>query len=462
MTWLRAHRVDVALVALVLALSAPVVQEMRAQQASRIALTAAIWDDGSLRIDDYRLGLDRAERDGHVYSDKAPGQPMFAIPAYATYRLLGGEPARDFRVEGNLGLWATTIWSSVLPLAILLLLVRRVADEAAPGKGVLVAVLTYVATLLFPFSTVLFGHALSACLAFAGWYAIRHRHRSNAALVASGALFGAAVLVEYTVALAALVTGALLLWSERARVWRFVAGAAPFALMLGAYQWAAFGSPTEFSYAHSSFTQTAQEKGLEPYRLPFLENSARVFFGERGLLIVSPIVLMAVMGMVVVLRQREPAHDRVALIAAAASAASLLAVQMAWSNPTGGDSPGPRYATAGIAFLTPGLAIAAKRWPVATRVTGAVGGVVMLAATWTDPLDTSPTESAIHLWLDRFLTGDWSNTLFEMVAGPGAAILWPILAVAAVWVLVRADRGSSEPVASAPRVAPASEPTVAT
>jgi hypothetical protein len=459
MTWLRSHRVDVALVALVLALSAPVVQELRAQQASRIALTAAIWDDGSLRLDGYRLGLDQAEHDGHVYSDKAPGQPVFAIPAYATYRLLGGEPARHFRVEGNLGLWATTLWSSVLPIALLLLLVRRVADEAAPGTGVPVAVLTFVGTMLLPFSTVLFGHGLSALLAFAGWYAIRHRDRSDRALLWSGALFGAAVLVEYTVLLPALIAGAMLLWTERGRVWRFIAGAAPFAVALAAYQWAAFGSPTAFSYASSSFTQSAREKGLEEVRYSVLENSARVLVDERGLLIVSPLVIVAVMGMVAVLRQREPAHDRWALVAGAASAASLLAVQMAWSNPTGGDSPGPRYATAGIAFLTPGLALAVRRWPVATWVTGAVGGVLMLAATWTDPLDTRPTDSAVHMWLERFLTGDWSNTIFEMAAGSGAVVLWPVIAIGAAVALIAANREAAEPFASPASRAPAAEAT---
>jgi hypothetical protein len=457
MTWLRDHRLDLVLLALVLALSAPVVQELRAQQASRIALTAAIWDDGSLRIDDYPIGVDRAEHDGHVYSDKAPGQPIFALPAYAAYRLVGGEPARVFRVEGNLGLWTTTFWSSVLPVAVLLLLVRRVADEVSPGTGVLVAVLTYVSTLLLPFSTLLFGHGLSACLAFAGWYAIRHRDRSDRALLASGALFGAAVLVEYTVVLAAAVTGAALLWSERARVWRFVAGSAPFALALGAYQWAAFGSPTAFSYASSSFSQAAREKGLAENRLPVVENSFRVLFGERGLLITTPVILLAVMGMVVVLRQREPAHDRWALVAAAGSAVSLVAVQMAWSNPTGGDSPGARYATAGIAFLTPGLAVAATRWSLATRVTGALGALVMLTATWTDPLATRDDAGAIRLWLDAFSSGDWTSSLYEMAGGSGAAVLLPLVAGVAVVALIAVSRGSSDADPSA--VAPVAEPT---
>ena len=89
-SWLRAHAVDLALVVLVLACAAPIVQPLGHQQMSRMALTAAVWDDGALRIDGYPIGVDRAEHDGHVYSDKAPGQPFFAIPAYAAYRATAG------------------------------------------------------------------------------------------------------------------------------------------------------------------------------------------------------------------------------------------------------------------------------------------------------------------------------------------------------------------------------------
>jgi hypothetical protein len=436
---LRAHWGDLALVALVLAVAGPVVQDLRAQQASRLALTAAIVDDGSLRIDDYPIGVDRAEHDGHVYSDKAPGQPVFAIPAYAAYRWLGGEPATVRRVEGNLGLWTVTLWSSVLPVAVLLLLVRRVADEVAPGTGLPVAALTYVATLLLPFSSLLFGHALSACLAFAGWFAIRRADLSNRALVAAGALLGAAVLVEYTMVLAAALIGLAVLRLVGHRVWLFASGAAPFALALGAYQWAAFGSPFAFSYASSSFGEASRAKGLEELDPPLIENSVRVLVGERGLFVVCPIVLLAAIGMALLLRERR-GNERIVLLAAASSAVSLVAVQMAWSNPTGGDSPGPRYAVAAIAFVAPGLALAAKRWPVSTAVIGALSAVVMLSATWTDPLATRDSTGAIRLWLQDFFAGKWALTVYEMATGRWAAVLLAVIGAAACAGVVAAHR----------------------
>ena len=82
------------LAVVVLLVTAPVLQPLMAQQASRYALTAALWDGQTITVDayDHLLSVDRAERDGRVYSDKAPGQPLLAVPAYAAYRALGGHP----------------------------------------------------------------------------------------------------------------------------------------------------------------------------------------------------------------------------------------------------------------------------------------------------------------------------------------------------------------------------------
>lgn len=56
-----------------------------AQQASRYALTASIVERGTVRLDAYEhvLGVDRAVWRGHIYSDKAPGQPLAAVPVFA-------------------------------------------------------------------------------------------------------------------------------------------------------------------------------------------------------------------------------------------------------------------------------------------------------------------------------------------------------------------------------------------
>lgn len=448
MSWWRAHRVDVALVVLVLAVAAPMVQELKTQQASRMALTAALWDDRSIRIDDYPVGVDRAERGGHVYSDKAPGQPVFAIPAYAAYRALGGEPATVLRPEGNLGLWAASVWSSALPIGGLLLVIRRAARRVDPATGLAVAVVTFGSTLLLPFASVLFGHALAAALAVTGWYLVARPSPSDRALLGAGALLGAAVLTEYTLGLAVVAVALHVAVTERARVWRLVAGGAPFVVALLLYQWAAFGDPFTLSYASSSFGSAARELGDQDKDPALLANALRVLAGERGFLVVTPVLAMGVAGMVALVR-RSVGSERSAYLAAAASAAALVAVQCFWSNPTGGDSPGPRYATAAAAFLAPGLAVAWGRWRRWCVALAAVGGLVMVAATWSDPLEARDSTGAVGIWLGHLFRGEWGLTVYEMVAGAWAVVLLPVGAVAAALGLRRAQAVEARAVASA-------------
>lgn len=447
-SWCRRHAIDLALVAIVLCITAPVVQSLYAQQGSRMALTGAIWDDGSFRIDGYPLGVDRAEHDGHTYSDKAPGQSVFGLPAYAVYRAVGGEPARVFRPDGNLGLWAVSVWSSALPAAALVLMVRRAVARVSPAAATPVALATALSTLLLPLASLLFGHVLGTALAFGGWMLATSSAPSRRRLATSGLLLGAAVLVEYTLVMAAVATAVYALWRFRGRSLPLILGGVPGLVALLGYQWAAFGGPFEFSYANSSFgTQTA-ELGIEKLDPPLLENSVRVLVGERGLFLMTPIIALGVVGIVLLIRQTS-GHRRGAYLAAAASAASVIGVQMFWSNPTGGDSPGARYATAAAAFLSPGLAIAWERWRTTFVGCALIGGAVMVMATWTQPLESRDTTGAVGVWGRSFFSGRWTNTLFEMAWGPAAAGLLLVFTAAAagwfVYVSRRLEAPASDP-----------------
>jgi len=419
--WLRRNCLDIALAVTVLVTVAPIVQTLMAQQASRMALTAAIWDDRSLWIDGYPIGLDKAERDDHTYSDKAPGQPILAVPAYATYRALGGEPARVFRPEGNLGPWMVSIWSCALPAAALAVMIRRTAARFDGTSALGVALAVTFGTLVLPFSSVLFGHVLAATLAFAGWRLLLAEAPERGRLAMAGALLGAAVLVEYTLILAAVACTVHAIWRWRRAAAPFLLGAMPPAVLLALYQWAAFGDPFAFSYSSSTFGSEAAATGAA-VEIPLATNAFRVLLGERGLFITTPVVLAGAVGLGLLIRA-STGHMRSALAAAAASAASLVAVQMLWSNPTGGDSPGARYATAAGVFVVPGLAYAWTRWRFLCTACAAVGATIMLAATWTNPLEARGSRGSIGLWGQQLLQGEWTPTIYTMWWGPLGNIL---------------------------------------
>lgn len=425
--------VELALVLLVLVLSVPIVQPLRAQQASRYALTAALWDDHSVWLDDYPLGVDQAEHNGHVVSDKSPGQPLLAVPFYAVYRLMGGEPATRLRVEGNLGLWWLSVSTAALPAAAAVVLVRRTLTRWDERHATQAALAVGTATLMLPFATLLFSHVLSALFALWAWHVLTQDQLTRARLALGGALAGLAVLTEYTLAIAALVLLVVsVIRTRREAIW-VVVGALPTALTLGAYQWAAFGSPLTVSYRRSTFSQNAAQLSADRADRSTLEVTLQVLFGERGLLLATPVVVVGLVGLVWRWR-REPSR-RLATGSALVIAAGLILVQCLWSNATGGDSPGPRYATAAAVFVAPGIAFAWSRWRTVTMAATAIGAVVMLSAAWTEPIVHPDDRGVIGRWLKMLLSGDWGLSVYELAVGRAGA---RILTVATVGIAAAA------------------------
>ena len=125
MPWLRRRSTgasQLCLGLLVLVAFGPIVAGDNAQPASRYSLTAALAEHHTVDLGRYArdLGVDRAIYRGHLRSDKAPGQPLLAVPVYLVGRALGAQPATHVHVNGDLGLWWETLWSATIPLAVLL------------------------------------------------------------------------------------------------------------------------------------------------------------------------------------------------------------------------------------------------------------------------------------------------------------------------------------------------------
>ena len=432
-------RADALLAVIVLLLAAPLMHPLMAQQASRFAFTAALWEQRSVVIDDYEdlLGVDFAERGGHLYSDKAPGQPFGAVPAFALYRMMGGEAGTIYRPYGNLGLWALELWSAALPAALLAILMRRLAWRISPRHATVSALAVATATLLLPFATVLFSHVLSAYLALLSYTLLQRRSPSPAVLVSAGFVAALAVTVEFSAALVGFVLFGVAVARHRRGAGWFLAGGVPPAIFLGLYQTVAFGGPLTFSYEHAGTFGEHHESGLVGVQLPDPSMLAQVLYGDRGLFFLTPIVLVGLVGAAVLIADRR--HRQHAVVALATFA--LYALMMAgWSNPTGGASPGPRYMLPALPFLVAGVTEAWRRWPVVAWVATAIGWVTMVVATYTLPLAPQEHPFALTYWFERVRNGEWADTVLTLW-GP-EWLRWLPVAVAialAVWLL-RGDR----------------------
>ncbi len=430
----RRHRSDLLLALVVALVVVPVLQPLMAQQVSRYALTAALYDDHTVSIDAFadRIGVDRAERDGVLYSDKAPGQPVLAIPAYAIYRLFGGLRGEYAQPWGDLGLWAVSLVSAALPAIALAVLMRRLALRCCPERATEAALALSLGTMLLPFATQLFSHVLSA-LCGLGAYLLATRERATPwTLAASGAVAGLAVTVEYTMAVLVIVVGVVVALRHRVGALWYVLGGVPMALLLGLYHQAAFGGPFEVGYRYSQFAE--HQSGVVGVRPPDPGTTFTVLFGERGLFILTPIALVGVVGLILLLVRRvEPRLDAWAGLAVFAV---FLSIMGGWSNPWAGASPGPRYITPALPFLAGGVAYAWSRAPVIATAAAVVGVVSMGLATFTLPL-AQPTEpSALLHWFSRAREGEWADTLLTTWLGDWALVL-PLLAAVGVafWLL---------------------------
>ena len=140
------------------------------------------------------LGVDHALFEGHLRSDKGPGQPVLAAPFYMLARAVGA-PAISAkpRKTDDLMLWWLTLTTSVLPFALLCALAYRRCARVAP-RGALVATLSLlIASIALPVTTSLFAHSLSALLGYAAYALIVDTWPSRWRMLAAGALTGAAI-----------------------------------------------------------------------------------------------------------------------------------------------------------------------------------------------------------------------------------------------------------------------------
>lgn len=433
----RLDRPTLSLVLLVLVFAGPIVHHWGEQQASRYALTAALWDQQTVAIDDFNFMLlrDRAVVDGITYSDKAPGQPFLAVPFYGLYRIVGGDsPLENYDPEFDVGQWWVTFWSAAVPGAVLAALMYRWAREIEPSTALAATVTMAFGTLIVVYSTILFGHVLAALFAFAMFLMVRKPDASWTRLLAAGALGGAAVLVEYPVALVVAVITVAAFIRHRHRAVALVAGGIPAAILLGLYHIRLFGDPFTFSYQWSAFSGPQQEANTVTgvFAGPTFERFVHVLISPRGLLIATPILLVAFVGFIPMWRKGW----RFDVLTSLASVLAMIAIPMSWGNSYAGGA-GPRYFVPALPFLVASLAVGWSRWRRFAVALAIISVVTMVAATLTEPQMGTQFEAGLRYWLTLAVQGNLEPTVYSVVAPGFAWVIYPASVLAAGYLLIR-------------------------
>jgi hypothetical protein len=368
----RRPRYELALLALVAVAALSPVHAVNAQDTSRLCLTGAL-ESGHLYADScLALALDKSKNGNHLYTDKAPGLSALEVPAVEVTRL---DP--DYLTTKRL--WGVRLLTSGIAFVVCAFLLGRVAEGIAPGCGGASLVAFALGTLMAPFAAASFGHVTAATLGFAA-FLLAWRRR----LLLAGLLAGASVVVEYQAAGIALVVGLYVAVRNVRRIVPYALGAVPGVAALLAYNAIAFGAPWRLSYRYiANGYLFSQNQGVFGVTLPKAYGTYQTLFGAGGLLVVSPVLVAAAWGLVLLAR----AHRREAIVCAAVTL-FFLVVEFGYFLPYGGTSPGPRFLIPALPFLALGLPPAFAARPRLTALLAGFSIVPTIALTlvWsTDP-----------------------------------------------------------------------------
>jgi hypothetical protein len=435
-TFVRAHRVPLALGLFVLVTITPVVAKNTAQPASRLALTAALVEHRTVDVGRYEpsMGVDRATYQGHLRSDKAPGQPLLAAPVYALGRVVGADSPVPLKVDGNLTLWLVTLWSSTLPFAVLVVMLYLLAERfARRSVAVGVALALGFGTLLLPYAANLYGHVLSALLGFAAWFVLQREPLRTSDAALAGLLAGFAVTVEYESAIVVFVLAGYLLARYRHRFLPYVAGGLLPVAVLGWYQWRAFGAPWRTPSEYYSGVLNGTSEG--GYTIPSVRDLFDLGFGSRGLWIVAPVVLLAA-GCAGWLAFRGAGAVRTHAVVALVVFVPYLVLCAGWSGTPLLEEPGPRYLVPALPFLAVPLAAAWDRVRVAAVFLAVVGALFAFATLWTQILVPQGT-SLLTANRARVQNHDFAPTIWSMTLDRFGVLLYAMSVVAGAILLVR-------------------------
>jgi hypothetical protein len=332
---------------------------------------------------------DYAFYNGHYYSNKSPGHaflalPFFAIAEYLFSHLFPENPELQIRLSTYVSTVCTTALCSAL-LCVLLFNFFLVYCQVATSQALFLTLCFGFGTLAFSYSTTFYTHLLSAFFLFLAFTLLldvrtgKTAHHKRSVLFA-GAAIGTGVLGEPSVVFA---SGILFLYMLACRQLRYlipylILGGMPFAVIQISYNIICFGGPLSYSYQFANEMVMIKVNG-HLFGIPSLKAVLNLLvLPYRGLFVSSPILVMAIPGVVIGIKSKEFTFETIVAAMIALAFFIFLSSFYGWD---GGSTVGPRDILAMFPFLFVVASFSFLRFPKIFSSLGILSIIINLCIT---------------------------------------------------------------------------------
>lgn len=441
---------------------------------SRVALSLSLVEQSSVNINQLEhFTEDKAFANGNYYSDKAPGLSLLAAPlAYVMSCILdpkhdGSAWIHDGSLSPRYGIAVyimTLLTVGSLAAGAVVATYRWNMNHGMSQHAALFAALTLgLATPVFGWATMFFGHVASGALLLFGFMALTDAYAKRSSWMAglSGLLMGASFITEFTAGPAVAIIGLsvtmlALLASDRWHVVLAVLVPATIGLLiaiapLAAYNKIAFHSPYHIGYENvRGFS--GMKQGMLGVRLPEINVIWEILFGAyRGVLPLAPVLILCPFAICLGMQDRR---TRLTAIVATLIIVYYVCMNSGYYYWNGGYSTGPRHILPAIGFATLLFGCVwdrsgslARRAYLVLLVVSIVISLICASVNMVVSPDLS--DPFIGYLLPEFLKGD----LHRMVIGrlvPHVGGLFALLPLLLAWIfgclmLLRGEGGGALP-----------------
>jgi hypothetical protein len=302
-----------------------------------------------------------------MYSNKAFGASLLGVPVYWALRQF--DPWRDSPPLTKGLRYGIRLVTTTLPFAALgVTLFQSAKAMGASPLGALLAAFSFgFGSIAFIHAGLFSGHGIAAAFAFfsfAGLMSQRRKETAGGGVMGFllGLSAGIAGLADYTATWISVVLVAYALGSPIGRRMKtgFLLGGVLCALLLGLYNWKAFGSPISFSYAHQvtgSFAEGSR-RGFLGISLPDW-GAVLSLLGSpsRGFFFIMPVFLFSLEGIRRMVQSTLSRAEGEVIILIALGYVVMIGGFYGWH---GGWTFGPRYFVPMLPFLA--LSLAFSQW----------------------------------------------------------------------------------------------------